>query len=61
MKEPTVEQLQSLYRLCHVLTNVMFQPIHIVRVDERSLNLFILARQAEEIELEIQPNGRIEP
>jgi len=61
MKEPTAEQLQSLYRLCHVLTNVMFQPIHIVRVDERSLNLFILAGQTEEIELEIQPNGRIEP
>ncbi|MCY7281844.1 MAG: hypothetical protein LH679_00080 [Cyanobacteria bacterium CAN_BIN43] len=61
MKEPTAEQLQSLYRLCHVLTNVMFQPIHIVRIDERSLNLFILAGQTEEIELEIQPSGRIEP
>jgi hypothetical protein len=61
MKEPTVKQLQSLYRLCHILTNVMFQPIHIVRVDERSLNLFILAGQTEEIELEIQPSGRIEP
>ena len=61
MKEPTVEQLQSLYRLCHVLANVMFQPIYIVRVDERSLNLFILAGQTEEIELEIQPSGRIEP
>lgn len=61
MKEPTAGQLQSLYRLCHVLTNGMFQPIHIVRIDERSLNLFILAGQTEEIELEIQPSGRIEP
>jgi hypothetical protein len=36
-------------------------PIHIVRLDERTLNLFILAGQNEEIELEIQPNGSIEP
>jgi hypothetical protein len=39
----------------------MFHPIHIVRLDERTLNLFILAGQNEEIELEIQPNGSIEP
>jgi hypothetical protein len=32
-----------------------------VRLDERTLNLFILAGQNEEIELEIQPNGSIEP
>jgi hypothetical protein len=49
--QPRVEQLQSLYRLCYQLTNVMFQPIHIVRLDERSLNIFILAGQNEEIEL----------
>ncbi|WP_375499189.1 DUF6888 family protein [uncultured Nostoc sp.] len=58
--QPRVEQLQSLYRLCHQLTNVMFQPIHIVRLDERSLNIFILAGQDEEIELEIKPDGSIE-
>ncbi|MBG1244226.1 DUF6888 family protein [Nostoc sp. NZL] len=56
-----VEQLQSLYRLCHQLTNVMFQAIHIVRLDERSLNIFILAGQNEGIELEIKPDGSIEP
>ncbi|WP_367274814.1 hypothetical protein [Microcoleus sp. CAWBG556] len=61
MREPTAEQLRSLYRLCHLLTNVMFHPIHIVRLDERTLNLFILAGQSEEIELEIQPDGSIEP
>lgn len=61
MREPTAAQLRSLYRLCHLLTNVMFQPIHTVRLDERTLNLFILAGQGEEIELEIQPDGRIEP
>ncbi|MEH2322988.1 MAG: hypothetical protein V7K32_05225 [Nostoc sp.] len=59
--QPRVEQLQSLYILCHQLTNVMFQPIHIVRLDERSLNIFILAGQNEGIELEITPDGSIEP
>jgi hypothetical protein len=39
----------------------MFQPIHIVRLDERTINLFILAGQHEEIELEIRPDGSIEP
>ncbi len=61
MKEPTFEQLRSLYRLCHLLTNVMFQPIHIIRLHERTLNLFILAGYEEGIELEILPNRRIEP
>ena len=61
MKEPTGKQLRSLYILCHNLTNVMFQPIHIVRVDERTLNLFILSGQNEEIEFEIKPDGNIKP
>ena len=61
MREPTGAQLRTLYRLCHLLTNMMFQPIHIVRLDERSLNLFILAGQSEDIEFEIQPDGSIEP
>ncbi|MEH2281594.1 MAG: hypothetical protein V7K90_09640 [Nostoc sp.] len=59
--QPTEEQLKCLYRLCHQLTNVMFQPIHIVRLDERSLNIFILAGQNEEIELEITSDGSTEP
>lgn len=61
MREPTAAQLRTLYRLCHVLTNVMFQPVHIVRLDERTLNLFILAGHNEEIEIEIRPDGSIEP
>ncbi len=61
MREPTGKQLKSLYRLCYLLTNVMFQPIHIVRIDERTLNIFILAGNYEEIEFEIQLNGDIEP
>jgi hypothetical protein len=35
------------------LTKVMFQPIHIVRLDERTGNLFILARRDETIEFEV--------
>lgn len=61
MREPTAAQLRTLYRLCHVLTNVMFQPVHIVRLDEMTLNLFILAGHNEEIEIEIRPDGSIEP
>lgn len=61
MKEPTAAKLRSLYRYCHLLTNVMFQPVYIVRLDERTLNLFILAGQNEESEIEIQPDGSIEP
>jgi hypothetical protein len=61
MREPTGAQIKTLYRICYLLTNVMFQPIHIVRLDERSLNLFVLAGRDEEIEIEIQPDGRIEP
>ncbi|MBN3907245.1 MAG: hypothetical protein HWQ35_11965 [Nostoc sp. NMS1] len=59
--QPTVKQLKCLYRVCHQLTNVMFQPIHIMRLDERSLNIFILAGQNEGIELEITLDGSIEP
>lgn len=61
MQEPTAAQLRTLYRFCHLLTNMMFQPIHIVRLDERTLNLFVLAGYGEEIELEIRPDGSIEP
>lgn len=61
MEQPTESQLRTLYRLCHLLTNMMFQPIHIIRLDERTLNLFILVGQDEEIELEIEPDGSIEP
>lgn len=57
--EPTPEQLQKLYVLCHTITNVMFQPIHIVRLDERTGNIFILAGREEEIEFEIGSMGEL--
>ncbi len=59
MNEPTEAQLRSLYRICYVLTNVMFQPIHIMRMDERTRNLFILAGHSEDTELEIRLDGEM--
>ena len=61
MKEPTVAQLRSLYRHGYQLTEVFLQPIHMVRIDERTGNLFILAGTEESIELEIDPEGQLLP
>lgn len=61
MTTPTPAQLRKLYVVCHQLTNLVFQPIHIVRLDERTGNLFILAGRQEEIELEILPDGDLTP
>jgi hypothetical protein len=59
MNEPTVAQLKRLYLLSYTLTNVMFQPIHIIRLDERNNNLFILAGHQENIEIIVSPNGEV--
>lgn len=59
MNEPTLAQLKSLYLLSYTLTNVMFQPIHIIRLDERNNNLFILAGHQENIEIVISPEGEV--
>lgn len=59
MRQPTEAQLQKLYELCHTLTNVMFQPVHIVRLDERTGNMFILAGREETIEFEVDLEGRL--
>jgi hypothetical protein len=37
----------------------MLQPIHLICIDERTKNLYILAGYNEEIELEITPNGEV--
>jgi len=37
----------------------MFQPVHIVRLDERTGNLFILAGREELLEFEIDPQGSL--
>lgn len=57
MRERTVAQLRSLYHQCHNLTNMFLQPIHLVRLDEHTGNLFILAGKEESLELQIKPEG----
>jgi len=57
--QPTETQLRKLYVQCYTLTNIMFQPIHLIRMDERSGNLFILAGLEETLEFEINPQGRL--
>ncbi len=56
---PTYAQLEGLYRASYFLTYVMLQPIHLVCIDERTNNLFILAGHNEEIEIEIAPDGEV--
>lgn len=55
--EPTQAQLESLYRQCYRLTNEHMQPIYIVRIDERTRNIYILA--GEDIQLQIKPDGEL--
>jgi hypothetical protein len=50
---PTAAQLASLYRVGYQLTYFMFQPIHLICVDNRTRNLYILAGHNEELELQI--------
>lgn len=59
MQTPTSVQLQGLYRISYQLTYVMLQPIHLVCIDNRTQNLFILAGQSEDIEFQITPNGEV--
>lgn len=56
---PTEEQLQCLYTITCQLTFVMLQPIHLVYLDQRTLNLYILAGEDEEIEFEITIGGEV--
>ncbi|XZF66166.1 MAG: DUF6888 family protein [Gloeotrichia echinulata DVL01] len=37
----------------------MFQPIHLICIDSRTQNLYILAGENEEIEFEITLNGEV--
>ncbi len=60
-EEPIAAQLRSLYIQTYRLTNIFLQPIHMVRLDERTGNLFILAGVEESIELEIDPQGELLP
>ncbi|MFM7600995.1 MAG: DUF6888 family protein [Pseudanabaena sp.] len=54
---PTDSQLSSLYRICYQLTYTMLQPIHLICIDERTQNIYILAGYQEELEFQVLPNG----
>jgi hypothetical protein len=54
---PTAEQFVALLRSCLTLSD-FYTPIYLVRVDERTGNVVILA--GEEVEIEILPDGRRE-
>jgi len=56
---PTKIQLERLYRISYRLTYIMFQPIHLICLDERTNKLFILAGNHEEIEFKITAKGEI--
>lgn len=54
---PTSSQLESLYRVSYQLTYIMLQPIHLICIDNRTRNLYVLAGYDEELEFQILPNG----
>ena len=54
---PTDSQLSSLYRICYQLTYTMLQPIHLICIDDRTQNIYILAGYQEELEFQVLPNG----
>jgi hypothetical protein len=56
---PTAAQLETLYRVSYQLTFIILQPIHLVFVDRRTLNVYVLAGYAEDLEFEIVSNGEV--
>ncbi|MBD2447269.1 hypothetical protein H6G76_08830 [Nostoc sp. FACHB-152] len=52
---PTVEQLKTLFILSFWATK-MYLPVFLVRIDERTKNIVIIA--GEEHEMIIYPNGK---
>lgn len=57
---PTVAQLECLYRISYYLTYLTLQPLHLICIDGRTQNLYILAGQNEEIEFEVTPSGEVQ-
>ena len=56
---PTIAQLESVYRVSYQLTFIMLQPIHLVCVDRRTQNVYVLAGHSEDLEFEIVPGGEV--
>jgi hypothetical protein len=56
---PTLAQLESSYRVCYQLTYFMLQPVHLICIDNRTRNLYILGGNTEELEFQIAPNPEV--
>jgi hypothetical protein len=56
---PNAAQLESLYFVSYQLTYTMFQPIHLICVDQRTRNVYIMAGHDEGLEFQILPNGEV--
>jgi hypothetical protein len=56
---PTAAQLESLYFVGYQLTYIILQPVHLICVDRRTQNLYILAGNDEGLEFQILPNGEV--
>ncbi|WP_445298428.1 DUF6888 family protein [Leptolyngbya sp. NIES-2104] len=56
---PTDAQLRGLYRLSYWLTYIMLQPVHLVCIDDRTNNLYVLAGNTENLEFQITPTGEV--
>jgi hypothetical protein len=56
---PTDAQLRGLYRLSYWLTYIMLQPVHLVCIDDRTNNLYVLAGNTESLEFQITPSGEV--
>lgn len=58
-KSPNAVQLESLYRVAYQLTYLMFQPIHLICVNDRTHNVYILSGHDEELD-QIKLNGEVD-
>jgi hypothetical protein len=56
---PNDAQLRGLYRLSYWLTYLMLQPIHLVCIDDRTSNLYVLAGITEDLEFQITLDGEV--
>lgn len=56
---PIAAQLKTLYRVGYQLTHLMLQSIHLICIDNRTSNVYILAGQAEKLEFQILLNGEL--
>lgn len=56
---PTAAQLKSLYRISYQITFMMLNPIHLICVDPRTLNVYVLAGYNENLEFEILPKVEV--